>query len=138
MARVAPRKLPQHPESMNTTTDQIKALLAESTQRAKSATKGPWIAGIDSAFRGFGLHAVTHAAGAIACGTSATNTTFIAAARTDLPARDRALLIAVDFIVEQREQWSPSPAYDAILAAILAAINGALTVAGTEPGGAQP
>lgn len=131
MVRLAPRKLPQKPESMNTTTDQIRALLAESTQRAESATEGPW--------KLWGMTVMTDRDGSgqpreesrVAStsdpdrGLRTWNASFIAAARTALPARDRALLIAVEAL-EKASGYHMTADRDieVALAAILAALQG--------------
>lgn len=82
-----------------TTTDQIKAILAESKERADAATPAPWI----HESTAFGFHIVDCVVrvdggylNAIDLEEDGDTAAFIAAARTDLPARDAALLIAVD------------------------------------------
>lgn len=89
--------------------DQIRALIAGSTQRAEAATPGPWktIGGTkvkrdDTAWP---MHLLK-------CDSfdqtiDATNADFIAAARTDLPRRDQALLADRDLIAQLRRAIEP-------------------------------
>lgn len=121
---------------MNTTTDQIRALLAESTQRAESATKPPLV--VSKEFYGqIKVKAESIYGGNVAqfeldpaSGTALANAKFFAAARTDLPARDRMGLIALDALIEARDALFDFHASDAgtkvndALAAMRTALQG--------------
>lgn len=81
-----------------TVTEQIKAKLSETTKLAEGATKGPWDSGqylfgpeytVDTRMKA-DPHNITYS---VHCESDAA---FMAAARTALPARDAALLVAVD------------------------------------------
>ena len=94
-----------------TTAEKIKALLAESTKLADGATPGPWKLCGNRKLKGkskFGMMLLADFDSFEGDKSDAPNAAFTAAARTAMPARDRALLVAVDALGEARctTDWS--------------------------------
>lgn len=115
---------------MNTTTDQIRALLAGSTERAESASSGLHIEGGNTIYDAHGCAVADFAYSDMTTDDDEANAEFFAAARTDLPARDRMGLIALDALIEARDALFDFQASDAgmkvnvALAAMLTALQG--------------
>lgn len=119
-----------------TTTDQIKALLAETTKLAEAAQKGPWVYEYMPGTRpGYFQHAIKvmrsdhpgedrwTEAFAHNSDLNKANGRLCAADRTALPARDRALMIAVDALRENSVCYAPVSAQNA-LNSILSILDG--------------
>lgn len=95
-----------------TTIEQIRSILAESTQRAERATPGPWTANRHRVmWMSTSLGQILYCDSPEGDEVDARNADFSAAARTDLPARDRALLM-------DREQFEKLRACLVILAEV--------------------
>lgn len=106
------------------TADQIKQILGESTKRADAATPGPWNnlgAKVKQDAQGWPMRLLLCDSFEQTIDTS--NAKFIAAARTDLPARDRALMVAVAALARSAVHYEPT-AGQAALASILAILKG--------------
>lgn len=104
-----------------TTTDDIFSIIAQSTARADAATKGPWTACEPGDYADYDGNCVMLLGDdlriAVTLGAhpkSVANASLIAHARTDLPARDAALKVAVEALDFYADMMGSVPANEAL------------------------